>query len=121
MLVRSEKSPFSFLIKPTHFIDYRTFPTPRKKTPYAKILRHSSFRGAPGLFILIVLFAFSFFLNHFKTTWGKLIRRNFGSLRFRTLKFGFSEIPRTCTCISLLGSPIPFSYGTKVNRGENPK
>ena len=31
----------------------------REKPHYAKILRHSFFRGAPGLFILIVLFAFS--------------------------------------------------------------
>ena len=39
----------------------------REKPLYAKILRHSFFRGAPGLFILIVLSLFLFLLNHFKT------------------------------------------------------
>ena len=91
-----------------------------KKPSRTKFLRHSSFRGASGTVYSFRTICFSF-LNHFKTFWEKTHPWNFGSLGFRTLKFGLSEILRTSTCISLLGSPIPFSYSTKANRGENPK
>ena len=57
----------------------------KKPLNYSKILRHSFFRGVPGMFILTVLFLFS--LKTPLKYRGKLFRKNFEFLCFRALKF----------------------------------